>query len=403
MSDLFFLPDLRAAAHALPWHALLLLAAALVGEAVQRWLHLPRLLGWIAAGALLGPYALGVLDRTSLDAMAPLLDLAAGVVLFELGQRVDPGWLRRNPWLLGTSVLESAFGFAAMYFVLIAVDAPPLIAAVAAAIGISTAPAVTLTITRELRAQGQVAERALLLTALNSVYAFIAVGVLLSWIAREHAVDWRVALLHPMYLVFGSLLAAAIFAGATLALLRILGRRHDAQFLCVLALVATAVWATETLRLSMVLMLLAYGVGIRILDRQRLFVALSFGRVGGILLIFLFAMTAARLDWALVPAGALAGGGLIAARAAGKALGVFALAPASGLSLRKASLLTLTLMPMSGIAVILVHDTTRFYPQFGPSLAAIVVSAIAMLELLGPLLAHFALVRAGEAAEEARQ
>jgi hypothetical protein len=47
-----------------------------------------------------------------------------------------------------------------------------------------------------------------------------------------------------------------------------------------------------------------------------------------------------------------------------------------------------------------VHDTAKFYPQIGPSLAAIVISAIAILELLGPLLAHFALVRAGETAEE---
>ncbi len=402
MSDLFFLPDLRGIGRSLPWHALLLLAAALAGEAVQRWLRLPRLLGWSAVGALLGPYALGALDIGALDAMAPLLDLAAGVVLFELGQRVDLSWLRRNPWLLGTSVLESAFGFAAMYAVLLAVDAPPLIAAVAAAIGVSTAPAVTLTLTRELRAQGQVTERALLLTALNSVYAFILLGVLLSWVAREHVLDWRVAVLQPLYLVFGSLLAAALFAGVTLALLRLLGRRHDAQFLCVLALVATAVWAADRLQLSMALMLLAYGVAIRVFDRQRLFVALSFGRVGGILLIFLFAMTAARLDWGLVPAGALAGGVLVAARAAGKALGIFALAPASGLPLRKASLLTLALMPMSGVAVILVHDTTKFYPQFGPSLAAIVVSAIVILELLGPLLAYFALVRAGEAVEEQR-
>lgn len=400
VTEHFFLPDLRGIGRSLPWHALLLLAAALAGEAVQRWLRLPRLLGWSAVGALLGPHVLGMLDRAALDAMAPLLDIAAGVVLFELGQRVDPTWLRRNPWLLGTSVLESAFGFAAMYAVLIAVDAPPLIAAVAAAIGISTAPAVTLALTRELQAQGQVTERALLLTALNSVYAFVTVSVLLSWIAREHVLDWRVALLHPLYLVFGSLLAAAIFAGVTLALLRVLGRRHDAQFLCVLALVATAVWAADALRLSMVLTLLAYGVGIRAFDRSRLFVALSFGRVGEILLIFLFAMTAARLNWALVPAGALAGGVLIAARAAGKAVGVFALAPASGLPLRKASLLTLALMPMSGIAVILVHDTTKLYPQLGPSLAAIVISAIAILELLGPLLAHFALVRAGETAKE---
>lgn len=401
MSDLFFLPDLASAAAQLPWYALLLLAAALAGEAVQRWLRLPRLLGWIAVGAALGPHALGALDEDALEVLRPLLDFAVGMVLFELGQRVDLSWLRRNPWLLATSVLESGFAFGAMFVVLLAVDAPPLIAAAAAAIGISTAPAVVLTVTRELRAQGQVAERAMLLTALNSAYAFVAVSVLLAWLAREYSGDWRAVLLHPLYLIFGSTVLAALFAAATLALLRLLGRRHDAQFLCVVALVALAVWASATLNLSVALALLAFGAITRIYDRRRLFVSLEFGRLGRILLILLFAITAAKLDWGLVPAGAAAGGVLVAARFAGKALGVFALAPASGLPLRKASLLALALTPMSGLAIVLMHDTARLYPQFGPALAAIVVSAIAMLELLGPLLTHFALTRAGEA-DEAR-
>ena len=401
MSDLFFLPDLASAAAQLPWYALLLLAAALAGEAVQRWLRLPRLLGWIAVGAALGPHALGALDEDALEVLRPLLDFAVGMVLFELGQRVDLSWLRRNPWLLATSVLESGLAFGAMFVVLLAVDAPPLIAAAAAAIGISTAPAVVLTVTRELRAQGQVAERALLLTALNSAYAFVAVSVLLAWLAREYSGDWRAVLLHPLYLIFGSTVLAALFAAATLALLRLLGRRHDAQFLCVVALVALAVWASATLNLSVALALLAFGAITRIYDRRRLFVSLEFGRLGRILLILLFAITAAKLEWGLVPAGAAAGGVLVAARFAGKALGVFALAPASGLPLRKASLLALALTPMSGLAIVLMHDTARLYPQFGPALAAIVVSAIAMLELLGPLLTHFALTRAGEA-DEAR-
>jgi len=401
VSDLFFLPDLASAAAQLPWYALLLLAAALAGEAVQRWLRLPRLLGWIAVGAALGPHALGALDEDALEVLRPLLDFAVGMVLFELGQRVDLSWLRRNPWLLATSVLESGLAFGAMFVVLLAVDAPPLIAAAAAAIGISTAPAVVLTVTRELRAQGQVAERAMLLTALNSAYAFVAVSVLLAWLAREYSGDWRAVLLHPLYLIFGSTVLAALFAAATLALLRLLGRRHDAQFLCVVALVALAVWASATLNLSVALALLAFGAITRIYDRRRLFVSLEFGRLGRILLILLFAITAAKLEWGLVPAGAAAGGVLVAARFAGKALGVFALAPASGLPLRKASLLALALTPMSGLAIVLMHDTARLYPQFGPALAAIVVSAIAMLELLGPLLTHFALTRAGEA-DEAR-
>ncbi len=402
MSDLFFLPHFPSALSQLPWYALLLFGAVIAGEAVERWLRLPRLLGWIAVGAVLGPHQLGALDAGGLEALRPLLDIAIGMVLFELGQRVDLSWLRRNPWLLGTSVLESALAFGLMYVVLLAAEAPPLLAAAAAAIGIATSPAVVLTVARDLRAQGQVAERALLLTALNSVYAVIVAAVLLAWLARDYAGDWRVGVLHPLYLIFGSLALAAAFAGATLWLLRLLGRRHEAQFFCAVALVVIAVWAAASLKLSVALALLAYGAMARVFDRRRLFVSLEFGRVGRILLILLFAISAASLDWSLLASGAFVGALLIAARLAGKALGVLALAPASGMPLRKASLLALALTPMSGIAIVLMHETARLYPQFAPALAAVVVSAIAVLELLGPLLTHFALVRAGETAGEVR-
>jgi Kef-type K+ transport system membrane component KefB len=55
MSELFFLPSWPPAADALPWYALLLLVAAIAGELARRWLHLPRLFGWIVVGVLLGP------------------------------------------------------------------------------------------------------------------------------------------------------------------------------------------------------------------------------------------------------------------------------------------------------------------------------------------------------------
>ena len=64
------------------------------------------------------------------------------------------------------------------------------------------------------------------------------------------------------------------------------------------------------------------------------------------------------------------------------------------------SLVALGLMPMSGLAIVLVQQTASHFPEFAPALAAVVVSAIVMLELLGPLLAHFAILRAGEAGDD---
>ena len=402
MPELFFLPSWPPAAQALPWYALLLLAAAIAGEMVRRWLHLPRLFGWVAAGILMGPQIGGVVTATMLEDMRGILDVAIGVVLFQLGQRVDLGWLRRNPWLLATSALEAGLAFAAMFGVLLLIEVRPLLAALAAAIGIATGPAVVLSLTRELKAQGQVTERMLLLTSLNCVYAFVVVSVLLAWLHQEYSDEWLSILWHPLYLIFGSLFVALVFALATLVLLSLLGRRAEAQFISVLALVVTAVYAAAALKLSVVLVLLGYGVMARAFDAKRRFASFTFGRIGQILLVLLFAITAATLDLELLPIGAVAGAALVAARYVGKTIGVFALAPASGLSMRKASLLALSLMPMSGVALILVNDMSQLFPGLGSALAAVVVSAIVLLEVLGAAAAYFALVRAGEAEESAK-
>jgi Kef-type K+ transport system membrane component KefB len=342
-----------------------------------------------------------LIDAKALAGMRGVLDVALGVVLFQLGQRVDLGWLRRNPWLFATSLAEAALAFVAMFIVLLAIEMKPLLAALAAAIGIATGPAVALSLTRELRAQGQVTERMLLLTSLNCVYAFLAVNILLAWLHQEYSDNVLSMVAHPLYLIFGSLALAFVFTAATHALLALLGRRPEAQFIAVLALVVAAVYVATALKLSLVLVMLGYGVMARALDTRRRFAAYTFGRLGQILLVLLFAITAATLDLDLLPSGAVAGATLLAARYVGKAIGVLALAPASGLSMRKASLLALTLMPMSGVALILVHDTTAFFPGLGSTLATIVVSAIVMLEILGSAAAYFALVQAGEA-EEAR-
>jgi NhaP-type Na+/H+ or K+/H+ antiporter len=402
MSELFFLPSWPPGAQALPWVALLLLAAAIAGELVKRWLHLPRLFGWIVAGILMGPQVGGVLTEAMLEDMRVVLDVAIGVVLFQLGQRVDLGWLRRNPWLLATSLLESGLAFAAMFAVLLLIEVEPLLAALAAAIGIATGPAVVLSLTRELRAQGQVTERMLLLTSLNCVYAFVVVSVLLAWLHQAYSSEWLSIVAHPIFLIFGSLFVALVFALATLVLLTLLGRRAEAQYIAVVALLVTAVYAAAALNLSGVLVLLGYGVMARAFDVKRRFASLSFGRLGQILLVLLFAITAATLELDLLPVGAVAGAVLVAARYLGKTVGVFALAPASGLSMRKASLLSLALMPMSGVALILVRDMSAFFPGLGSSLAAVVVSALVLLEVLGAAAAYFALVRAGEADETTR-
>jgi Kef-type K+ transport system membrane component KefB len=398
--ELFFLPDWPPVAGQLLWVAVLLLAAIVAGEAARRWLGVSRILGYVAVGAALGPQASGVVTPETLVELRVLVDIAVGLLLFELGQRVDLGWLRRNPWLLATSVLEAALAFGAVFVLLTLLGARPVAASTAAVLAMLTSPAVVMTVVKDVRAQGQVTERLLLLTALNTAYAVIGFALIAGWVHLERSRDTLAMLAHPFYLVVGSVAAAALVALATRALLRLLGRRPVFQFAILVAIVLLTVAGAAALKLSVPLALLFLGVFGRAFDRARHFVPLRFGETAMLFVVILFAVTGASLQfegWGLAFATAL---GFVAARFAGKAVALVALARPSAQSIRSASLLNLGLVPMSGLALLLVQDLVRLDPRLGAEILPGLMFAITLLAFLGPLATEFALRRAGEVAEE---
>jgi Kef-type K+ transport system membrane component KefB len=119
-------------------------------------------------------------------------------------------------------------------------------------------------------------------------------------------------------------------------------------------------------------------------------------------IVLLFALAGASLDltgWLEVLPLALV---FVAARVAGKALPILVLSHASGLALRKSSLVALALVPMSALSMLMLQELTRISPALADEIGAAMYLAIALLAFAGPLATEFALRRAGEAAEEAR-
>ena len=52
--------------------------------------------GYVLTGVLLSPGLGGFWSMEMLQRLQPFYSVAFGLVLFELGQRTDLGWLRRN-------------------------------------------------------------------------------------------------------------------------------------------------------------------------------------------------------------------------------------------------------------------------------------------------------------------
>lgn len=400
MSAANYLPSLPLVANPVLLFGLLLLAGFAGGEIAHRLLKLPRITGYVLVGIALGAGGLGLIGHDAASELRIFVDIALGLILFELGRRLDFQWLRRDLWFAATAVAECVASFACIYFVLVYFDVQPLYAAVAAAIGVSTSPAVVMLVAQELRAEGQVIERALNLVAINSVAAYMLATILLSWLHHEYRAGWATAVSHPLYVLAGSVLLGYSMSWATILCARGVGKREELQTVLLLALMLLGIGGAVALKLSVVLALLAFGVMVKNMDEKYDLMAVDSGRVGQMFFVVLFVVAGATLQVREFVAGWAVGLAYILARFAGKSAAVLGLAYFSGVRRGSPGLLALTLTPMSGLAVVMVYGTTGLYPDFTAKLAEILLPAVLVLELIGPLAVQFALRKAGEAGED---
>ncbi len=124
-----------------------------------------------------------------------------------------------------------------------------------------------------------------------------------------------------------------------------------------------------------------------------------FGTAGWLLTVILFVLTLTSFEWKDIGIGGVAALGLIIARLVGKLVGVLAFAKPSGLNWKQGVALGLSLSPMSALAYLLVDDTYTLYPNLDPSLRAIMMCSIVVLQIVGPWLVYRCLALVGERRE----
>jgi Kef-type K+ transport system membrane component KefB len=376
----------------------LVIVGLAAGEALRRYAALPRIIGYVLAGAALGPQGLGLISGNLLFDLRLLIDLSIGLIVFELGFRLDFKWLRANRWLFATAIAEALFSFLAIFAALLWFDFRPVFAAMVAAIGTATSPATVMLVVHDVRAQGHITERLLLFTAVNTAFAYVLLTLLLPFLHFEHQASWQDAVFHPLYLLWGSLVAGWLACILMLRLAAWLGKSEERQFILMVAAVLVTVGAAHALKLSVSLTLLTLGVLARNLDRGYAVLPVHFGHGSQLFFVILFVLVGASLEFSAFTAAAAAPvAAFILLRFLGKGLALAAFGPLSGIRPGGAALLALALVPLSGSAVVMVRDTISLYPAFGRELAAVVLSAVVILELIGPLATQFALRRAGEA------
>ncbi len=380
----------------------ILLVGIVGGELAQRTPFLPRITGFVATGFLLGPGMLDLFDKGMLADAKLFTDIALGLILFQLGTELDFRALRTDRILILSSVMEATCAFFLVYYALTLFHVGKLHAALAAAIGISSSPAVVLLVIREFKSQGPVTSRALNHVAINNVLSFFAYTLLLPFLHYTQQASWSTILIQPFYQVVVSLLLAWLLSHATIRIASLLGKAENLQFALLVGLIISAIGLSKTFDCSNLLTLLALGIMVRNLDMKSELMKIEFGHGGDIFFVLLFVIAGANLHLKELESVWWAAICFVAARFIGKSAGLLLLAHFSPLSGRQTALLGMTLVPMAGLAIGLTEETSHLYPEFAKALSAIILGSVAILETAGPVLTEFALKRAGEVNMDAK-
>jgi Kef-type K+ transport system membrane component KefB len=392
------MPDLLSILTSLAW-PLAVAVAWLAGEFGQRWTGLPRVSFYALVGFVLGSSQIGVLPRPEGGAVLLLADIGFALMLFELGYRINLRWLRTNPWIGITGLVESGATFIAVYYVATAFGSAQLTALMLASLSMATSPATLVRVINEQRSSGQVTERVMHLAALNCVLSVFAFNIVVGFWLFRSSEDLADATLNSLVVLALSALAGAAAGVVVPGLLRALGNLAQDATVAFALSVMLLVSVTYTFQLAPVVAALAFGLTAR--HRRVAFgqAQRSFGALGELLAVLLFVFAASTLDWRNVVSGSALALAIIAVRLLTKVAGVAVFSHLSGISWRKGALTGLGLAPLSIFVVLLLEHARQAGMLMAEPVRAL-AAVLLLLELFSPILLQRALVWARETPEQ---
>ena len=391
------MPDLHTFLTDLAWPVAICLAW-LAGEFGQRITGLPRISFYGVVGFLLAASQVGVLPPAEPGPILLLADVGFGLILFELGYRINLRWLRTNPWLGVASLAEATATFVAIFLVARLFGTSTMTALMLGALSMSTSPATIIGVINEKRSSGQVTERVLHLSALNCVMSVFTFNIIIGFWIFKSSDDIGDATLNSMVAVLLSALLGAVFGVLVPAVLRYLSnlsKDATAGFALAIILLVSLAYATQ---LSPVVAALTFGLTAR--HRRMVFsqAQRNFGALGELLTVLLFVFAASTLDWRTVTGGLGLALAVSLVRLLTKTAGVTLFAKLSGISWRKGALTGIALAPVAVFVILLLEHARLRGVNLGEELRAM-AGVTLLLEVFGPMLIQRALVWARETPE----
>ncbi|MBR3184526.1 MAG: cation:proton antiporter [Oscillospiraceae bacterium] len=383
--------------------------------------RLPDVTAYLVAGVLIGPSLLGGLNILGLgfhsfeelETLGVISDMALGFIAFSIGNEFRLSQLRetgRQALVIGilqavitTLIVDCALlGVHFLFPAVLSIPAAITLGAIAAA----TAPAATLMVVRQYKAKGKLTDLLLPIVALDDAVGLILFAVSFG-VARalgSGSVDIYGVLVNPLLEILCSLLLGAL-AGFVLSKLEPIFHSNRNRVAMSISFVF----------LTVALSMLKLPAGKATVGFSSLLVCMMLGSVfcnlcplsdeimhnadrwSAPLLVLFFVISGAELELGVFArlSSVLVGLVYIVSRSLGKYFGARESSRMVGCDKKVVDYLGITLLPQAGVALGMCVTASQL-PGDGPMIRNIVLFAVLVYELLGPVATKWALTKAGD-------
>ena len=379
-----------------------ILIAFLAGKLISK-LKLPAILGWLIAGMIMGPHALGLLGNSLLDApwfntVESLLECVVGLMI---GTELLWSKMKKSgKQILVTTITESLGTFLVVSLVFGIIfwftGVPLYLAFFFGGIALATAPAPSLSVVKEFRTSGPVTKTLIPMAALDDLVGALVFFLVVAFVSA-HISTQGIPVPVILFLVFLPVLIGIVTGFLTGKLLRLTKRPGVTLTVMLLMLAASAgigfvinsLLPTPVLNFMLIGMSFSTVFANMITEEQLNGIMKVMNPVIGFAMIVVILNLAAPLDYHLIFGAGVYTVVYIIARAVGKYSGAYFGAAITHAPATVKKYLGFTLLPHSGVSLVFTGIAVSTLEGLAPECAAIIQGTIAAAAVINEIIAVF--------------
>lgn len=373
----------------------------IAGGKVSKRLNLPNVTGYLLAGLLLGPSFLKLVTPDDAGIIEFINEFALGIIAFAIGGEFFlPDLKKLGKDVFVITVME-VVGVLAIVFVMMryVLEQSFVFSIIIASMSAATAPAGTVMVIKQYRADGPLTRTILPVAALDDVLGIIAFGICMSLakisIGATGDVSKIMMFAAPFLEIIYSI-GLGFVVGYIFTFLSTKIKSHDHMLCLILVTILGTTGLANMFGISALLCNMVVGATACNLNRniKRIFDIINEFAPPIHLLFFTFA--GASLNLSVLKSIGFLGVVYALSRAIGKISGATIGAKMVNAPPRVQKWLGLALLPQGGISIGLSMIVARELPDHAGEIITVILFSVLVFEIMGPILAKISITKAGE-------